>query len=183
MISSILIKTKRKEGFTLIELLVVIAIIGTLSTIGFIALTQSQQGANDAVKVSELQTIRSALNLNYINTTAFPVPSTTANKGAGTCQLGNAAGGLSTALAGKIEGIDWSKYTYCTNKANTVLVPGTTAKTIDNTEYVVGIKLDAHHKTLDDDTDGTVGATDTFDCTQTDSGDSKERAFCLRGTL
>ena len=120
MISSILIKTKRKEGFTLIELLVVIAIIGTLSTIGFIALTQSQQGADDATKVTEMQVLRSAITINYVSQDGLPNITRGSNV-SGTlpttvvCELANVSGSLGTVLADGVENIDWSKFYYCAN--------------------------------------------------------------------
>ena len=52
-----------KNGFTLIELLVVIAIIGILSSIVFVSLNTAKGKARDALRVSDLNQIRTALFL------------------------------------------------------------------------------------------------------------------------
>lgn len=58
------IKTK---GFTLIELLVVVTIVGIVS-IGSIAVyTNTQQKARDTSRISDMQNIKSAIQLQYMN--------------------------------------------------------------------------------------------------------------------
>ena len=139
-------------GFTLIELLVVIAIIGTLATIGFIALTSSQQGANESVTVSELQTIRSAITINYVSAKGLPevvggkgsiALKTSSSAGVLGCELADTANSIGTKLAGKVEGIDWSKYVFCADKAGT----GDGARTV-LIGTVAGGALDSKHTFL-----------------------------------
>ncbi|MDO8620542.1 MAG: type II secretion system protein [bacterium] len=64
--------TSFKKGFTLIELLVVIAIIGLLSSIVFASLTSARKKARDARRLSDVATIRTALNLYASDTGVFP---------------------------------------------------------------------------------------------------------------
>lgn len=63
---------KRNDGFTLIELLVVIAIISLLSTIVMVALSSARQKSRDAVRLSDMQTIRTALELYYDDHSGYP---------------------------------------------------------------------------------------------------------------
>ena len=154
-------------GFTLIELLVVIAIIGTLSTIGFIALTASQQGADDAVKVSDLRTIRSALEINYISQDAFPASP-------GACVTGS-TGALATALDGKVENVNWDNIFYCTNTAGRDIAGATVATKKVNTQYVIGTTLsDASHTVLTSDYDDPVYIRSAANATQCAAA-----VFCL----
>ena len=97
-------------GFTLIELLVVIAIIGTLATIGFIALTGSQQGASDAARIAEIRTVQSAITIASANNgggNKFPVSS-----GTDGCGLLST---LPTTVTGNLNNINLSdtNYFYC----------------------------------------------------------------------
>lgn len=56
---------KNKHGFTLIELLIVIAIVGILSAIGLLALNNSRERARDAKRESDLDHIRTAMQLYF----------------------------------------------------------------------------------------------------------------------
>ena len=58
---------KSHAGVTLIELLVVVAIIGVIATIGFVALTGSTDSANDAKRISDVNTIKRALDISRVN--------------------------------------------------------------------------------------------------------------------
>lgn len=64
----------KHKGFTLIELLVVIAVIGLLSTIAVIALGNARKKANDAVRLSDIQQIQTALEFYYTEHNAYPSP-------------------------------------------------------------------------------------------------------------
>jgi general secretion pathway protein G len=68
------------RGFTMVELLIVIVIIGILSTISLFALAGTRESSRDARRKSDLESIRSALELykadcgEYIPTLEFPAP-------------------------------------------------------------------------------------------------------------
>lgn len=59
-------KTNRK-GFTLIELLVVISIISLLSSIVFSSLNTAREAGRDSVRLSDMNTIRLALQQFYLD--------------------------------------------------------------------------------------------------------------------
>lgn len=61
--------TTLKRGFTLIELLLVIAIIGLLSSVVLAALADAKNKSRDAKRLSDLNTIRNAIEL-YANDNA-----------------------------------------------------------------------------------------------------------------
>jgi prepilin-type N-terminal cleavage/methylation domain-containing protein len=63
---------KRNKGFTLIELLVVIAIIGLLSTLAVVALNNARAKARDAVRVSNIKQIQTALEMYYQDANGYP---------------------------------------------------------------------------------------------------------------
>jgi prepilin-type N-terminal cleavage/methylation domain-containing protein len=60
-------KINRFGGFTLIELLVVIAIIGILSSVVLVSLNSARIRARDEAVRSNLNTVRSEIELYYIN--------------------------------------------------------------------------------------------------------------------
>lgn len=71
--------TTLKRGFTLIELLVVIAIIGLLSSVVLASLSTSRQKSRDARRVSDIDQLRTALELYFDASTTYPTfASTTA---------------------------------------------------------------------------------------------------------
>jgi type II secretion system protein G len=61
-----------KKGFTLIELLVVVAIIGLLSSVVMASLNSARSKARDAIRVENIRTIRTALELYYDNNGSYP---------------------------------------------------------------------------------------------------------------
>ena len=63
-----------KKGFTLIELLISISIIGILVTIAAFGLQGSREAARDAKRKTDLQTIKSALELRYADCADYPTP-------------------------------------------------------------------------------------------------------------
>ncbi|HEX9664280.1 MAG TPA: prepilin-type N-terminal cleavage/methylation domain-containing protein [Patescibacteria group bacterium] len=62
-----------KKGFTLVELLVVIAIIGLLSTLSVIALGSARQKARDALRLSHIKQIQTALEFYFSDYNNYPV--------------------------------------------------------------------------------------------------------------
>lgn len=65
---------RRTKGFTLIELLVVIAIIGLLSSIVLASLNSARAKARDAKRASDLDSLRTALELYYSTNNSYPGP-------------------------------------------------------------------------------------------------------------
>lgn len=63
---------KTNKGFTLIELLVVIAIIGLISTIAMISISGARAKARVARRLSDLDSIRTALEMYYTENNAYP---------------------------------------------------------------------------------------------------------------
>lgn len=61
-----------KKGFTLVELLVVIAIIGILASIISVSLTSSRAKGRDAKRVSDIHTIKLAIESYYNDNNSFP---------------------------------------------------------------------------------------------------------------
>ncbi len=62
-----------RAGFTLIEILLVIAIIGILASIILVGLNGARSKARDATRLTDLQTIASALEFYYDDTGHYPV--------------------------------------------------------------------------------------------------------------
>ncbi len=67
---------RNRSGFTLIELLVVVAIIGLLTSVILISLGNARLKSRDAKRLSDIQQIKSGLELYYTN--GFGYPETTA---------------------------------------------------------------------------------------------------------
>lgn len=66
------IKKKDSRGFTLIELLIVIGIIGILATLATVSLVSTQQKARDAKRVSDVGSIRNALEVYWSQYATYP---------------------------------------------------------------------------------------------------------------
>lgn len=67
-------KTNKKSGFTLVELIVVITILAVLWTIAFVSFRSYTSNARDAVRISDVTTMRKALELYKVSTDALPIP-------------------------------------------------------------------------------------------------------------
>jgi general secretion pathway protein G len=61
-----------RSGFTLLELLITIAIIGLLTGISIFALSGAREQARDGKRKSDLETIRSALELYKADCNVYP---------------------------------------------------------------------------------------------------------------
>ncbi len=68
-------KFKTRKGFTLIELLVVVAIIGLLSSVVLASLNSARAKGRDAKRESDLEQLRTALELYYNDNNAYPIGS------------------------------------------------------------------------------------------------------------
>ncbi len=65
--------SRAPRAFTLIELLVVIAIIGLLSSVVLASLNTARAKARDAKRFSDLEQVRTALEMYYADHGAYPV--------------------------------------------------------------------------------------------------------------
>lgn len=63
---------KNSKGFTLIELLVVIAIIGILSSVVLASLNSARKKSRDARRVADIGQIKTALELEFDKSNAYP---------------------------------------------------------------------------------------------------------------
>jgi len=98
-------KSALKKGFTLVELLVVVAILGILAAILILAINpaEAQRKSRDATRLSDLATIRQAIDLSVANgavlagTVAVPVS-------------GDSTGSRDTTAVGNWVNMDVSQY-------------------------------------------------------------------------
>jgi len=67
------------RGFTLIELLVVIAIIGILSSVVLASLNTARTKGQDAARISNVKSLKTALEMYYDDNNGYPTPSGTSN--------------------------------------------------------------------------------------------------------
>ena len=72
MIKRILTGNKFKKGFTLVELMIVIAIISILTAISLFGIQGSRESARDTKRKSDLETIRSALEMYKSDHNEYP---------------------------------------------------------------------------------------------------------------
>lgn len=65
-----------KSGFTLIELLVVVAIIGLLASVIVVATGNARLKARDSKRLSDMQQVKSGLDIYYSNASGYPSTAT-----------------------------------------------------------------------------------------------------------
>jgi len=75
---------KNKNAFTLIELLVVISIIGILVAVSIFGLSGARESSRDARRKSDLETIRSGLEMYKADCGSYPVSLTFGSQLTGT---------------------------------------------------------------------------------------------------
>src|SRR3989344_719695 len=66
------LKRKSVVEFTLVEFLVVIGIIGLLASIVMVSLSSAREKSRDARRIADLDTVKKALELYYIDNYQFP---------------------------------------------------------------------------------------------------------------
>jgi type II secretion system protein G len=89
---------KKLKGFTLIELLVVVAIISLLSSVVLASLNSSRVKARDAIRKSDMHSLRTAIELYYISNNGT-WPNTDGNIDANTTKSGDWPSAFKTALS------------------------------------------------------------------------------------
>lgn len=128
---------KHKQGFTLIELLVVLAIIGLLSTLGVVAFGSLRQTARDSTRLADLRQIQVALELHYLDNTAYPTEATAVTLGSGNYACLNSSGwaasGCSDPYMGIVPGDPGdNSFSYTSADGTTYTIDGTLEGTVDN---------------------------------------------------
>ena len=64
----------QKNAFTLVELIVVITILAILWTIAFISLQWYSKDARDSIRISDISSIKTSLELFHLNSGKYPLP-------------------------------------------------------------------------------------------------------------
>lgn len=90
-----MVSFKRVKGFTLIELLIVIAIIAILATIVTVSYAGAQKKARDNRRRADVQSISSALQVNYTENKIWYIP----GSGSGGIGIGYYSSNYSTGTA------------------------------------------------------------------------------------
>lgn len=67
-----MIKTKTQKAFTLIELLVVISIIGVLAAVSIFGLSGARESARDSRRKSDLELVKSGLEIYRADCNVYP---------------------------------------------------------------------------------------------------------------
>lgn len=76
---------RREKGFTFIELLVTVTIIMVLTAVGIVSYRVTNQKARDARRKSDLESVRSALEICRTETGAYPASIDFSNNAPITC--------------------------------------------------------------------------------------------------
>lgn len=91
------ISVSKERGFTIIELLVVIVVIAILAAISIVSYSGIQQRARDSQRLSDMNTISTALKLYAAEKGSFPEVSSTG--GAWAWEVSNTSGGPTNFLS------------------------------------------------------------------------------------
>ncbi len=166
---------KQKKGFTLIELLVVIAIIAILAAVIIATTTGAQVQARDSRRVSDLDSIKTALELYNNKEGHYPIQNSPNSEPlTNTSPTGAAlvAADLLSAVPQDPKNSTYG-YWYC----------GTT----DGSKYALKAKLETDSKSLESDYDLDWPASGVCDCnngltpeTTPDPETSAPYTYCLR---
>ena len=103
----------KNNGFTLLELLIAIAIIAILTSLSLVALGGAREQARDGRRKSDLETIRSALELYKADCNQYPAAG--AFPAVGSALSGTCSGGTNTYLQkrpGDPSGTTFGSYSY-----------------------------------------------------------------------
>jgi prepilin-type N-terminal cleavage/methylation domain-containing protein len=138
----------KDRGFTLIELLVVIAIIGILSSVVLASLNSARKKGRDARRISDIKQLQLALELYYDNNNSeYPEAVSDLDP----TYISVAPADPQTNAAYSYENLTSGNAT-CTASSQVC------------SSYVIGATLeDENNPALDQDIDGTVGATSCVD--------------------
>ncbi len=94
---------QNNSAFTLIELLVVIAIIGLLANMAMVGLNNARKSSRDATRVSNIKTIKDALELYFSDNGGYPAnPTGTNNLGENGATTLSSGAGWSDTTSGSI---------------------------------------------------------------------------------
>jgi prepilin-type N-terminal cleavage/methylation domain-containing protein len=129
---------KNNKGFTLIELLVVIAIIGMLLSVIMVSFGQSRLRSRDAKRLSDMQQIRSGMDLYFNHGGGYPDPADWAS--------GNLACSGTQIMEVPVDPVTGVPYVYGTQNATTGC-GGTLYK-----EYYIQFATEGHTDIGDADT-------------------------------
>jgi prepilin-type N-terminal cleavage/methylation domain-containing protein len=114
---------KQKAGFTLIELLVVVAIVAVMASVVLVALGTTRKKGGDAGVKTNLNTVRGAGEVFYVNNLFSYLPSGGSTFTQATCPVYNASGTNmlskdSTIAAAIAEAVNRGSGSSCYNSAN-----------------------------------------------------------------
>lgn len=145
----------KARGFTLIELLVVIAIIGILSSVVLASLNSAREKSRDARRVSDINSLRVALELYFDSNGEYP----------------DALSGLSSGGQIPVVPTDPNGGSYTYDNQTSAGAECLEASGACTTYHIAAVLEDTSHTALDTDADvdsSATAATNGFDGTSTD---------------
>ncbi len=160
---------KQKKGFTLIELLVVIAIIAILAAVIMATTTGAQAQARDSRRVSDLDSIRTALELYNNKYGYYPKDGISNSQEHGLSVLNMlVTGGLISAIPQDPKNSGDYVYKYCVSS--------------DGSKYALKTTLETDSKALnsDYDSDWPAEVANICNCDQYPDDTTPPYTYCLR---